>query len=110
MSEENRLELSTFAREWLNDLRRESGGYSSEVLGHINAQAAQIERLREVVTFPIITPEAPSTLHIRILAEHEKGLPVNAQDLINALMWRVKNQREQLARLNRRVEEYRSDD
>jgi hypothetical protein len=75
-------------------------------------QEREIERLREVVTIPLITPESSSssTLCIRVLAEHEKGLPVNAQDLINALMWRVKNQREQLARLNRRVEEYRTDD
>jgi len=65
--------------------------------------ADEIERLREVVTIPIITPEAPPGVYFRVLAEHEKGQPVNAQDLINALMWRVKNQREQLARLNRRV-------
>lgn len=67
--------------------------------------AAEIERLLEVVTIPLITPESSSSsaLCIRVLTEHEKGQPVNAQDLINALMWRVKNQREQLARLNQRV-------
>jgi hypothetical protein len=43
------IELSNFAREWLNDLRRESGGYSAEVFRHINAQAQEIERLRDAV-------------------------------------------------------------
>lgn len=71
---------------------------------------AEVERLKEVATIPLITPEAPPGLYMRVLTEHEKGQPVNVQDLINALMWRVKNQREQLARLNRRVEEYRTDD
>ena len=60
----------------------------------------EIERLREVVTIPLITPEAPPGFYFRVLAEHEKGLPVNAQDLINALLWRVGNQRRVIARLH----------
>jgi hypothetical protein len=83
---------------------------SSIVGAEIKWIVDEYDRLREVTTFPLITPEAPPGLYLRVLAEHEKGQPVNAQDLINALMWRVKNQREQLARLNRRVEEYRTDD
>lgn len=60
----------------------------------------ELLHLREVLTFPIITPEASShALFIRVLSEHEKGQPVNGQDLINALMWRVKNQRREIARL-----------
>jgi len=63
----------------------------------------EIEHLKEVVLIPLITPDAPAGFYFRVLAEHEKGDPVNTQDLINALMWRVKNQREQLARLNQRI-------
>jgi hypothetical protein len=48
-TEDNHLELSNFAREWLNELRRDSGGYSAEVLRHIHAQADEIERLRALV-------------------------------------------------------------
>lgn len=62
--------------------------------------AAELDRLQEVLTFPIITPEASShALFIRVLSEHEHGRPVNGQDLINALMWRVRNQRQEIARL-----------
>lgn len=60
----------------------------------------EVERLREVLTIPNITPDTTSSaLFIRTLSEHEKGQPVNGQDLINALMWRVKNQRKEIARL-----------
>lgn len=60
----------------------------------------EIERLREVLTIPNITPETKSSaMFIRTLSEHEKGQPVNTQDLINALMWRVRNQRKEIARL-----------
>lgn len=76
---------------------------SEELYALLADASREIQRLREVVTFPIITRDAPSILYIRVLAEHEKGQPVNAQDLINALMWRIKNQRDQLARLNQRV-------
>lgn len=66
----------------------------------LTAARLENERLQEVLTFPIITPEASSSaLFIRTLREHEKGQPVNGQDLINALMWRVKNQRQEIARL-----------
>jgi len=66
-------------------------------------QLAQIEidRLREVLTIPLITPDTTSSaFFIRVLSEHEKGLPVNTQDLINALMWRVRNQKREIARLH----------
>jgi hypothetical protein len=75
-------------------------GFDSEARLMMDA-ADEIERLREVVTFPIITPESTSpALFLRVLSEHEKGQPVNGQDLINALMWRVNNQRRELARLH----------
>ena len=70
--------------------------------------ADEIERLREVLTIPNITPE---TIHpavfLRTLTEHDKGQPVNTQDLINALMWRVRNQRRELARLQNETPEPR---
>jgi hypothetical protein len=78
--------------------------------GHWEKVRAKIEWLQEVVTIPLITPESPPGLYMRVLSEHEKGQPVNAQDLINALMWRVKNQRRELSLLQRRVEECRSND
>ena len=69
--------------------------------GEIPRLNAEIARLREVLTIPNITPDTTSSaLFIRTLTEHEKGQPVNAQDLINALMWRVKNQRKEIARLH----------
>lgn len=60
----------------------------------------EIAQLREVLTIPLITPDTTScAFFLRVLSEHEKGLPVNGQDLINALMWRVNNQRKEIARL-----------
>ena len=60
----------------------------------------EVERLQEVLIIPNITPDTTSSaMFIRTLSEHEKGQPVNTQDLINALMWRVKNQRREIARL-----------
>lgn len=109
-SEDQHLELSNFAREWLNDLRRESGGYSAEVFRHINAQAQEIERLRETLTFPRITPEAPVEQLMAILNDHDKGRPVNAQDLINALAWRVRNQRREISKLHERLRKKQSDE
>lgn len=76
----------------------------------LNAFADEIERLREVVTIPLITPEAPPGFYLRVLTEHEKGQPVNAQDLINALMWRVKNQKREIARLNEALRRKASDE
>lgn len=70
---------------------------------------AEVERLREVVTIPLITPEAPPGFYFRVLTEHEKGQPVNAQDLINALMWRVKNQRREIARFHEPLRKAYSD-
>lgn len=72
--------------------------------------ADEIERLQEVLTFPLITSEASSSaLFIRVLSEHEKGQPVNGQDLINALMWRVGNQRRELARQNQDIARLKND-
>jgi hypothetical protein len=109
-TEDDRLELSNFAREWLNDLRRESGGYSAEVFRHINAQSQEIERLREILTFPRIAPEAPAEQLMDILHDHDKGRPVNAKDLINALAWRVRNQRREISKLHERLRKKQSDD
>ena len=75
-------------------------GIAPPPLSLLSEAATEIERLREVVMFPIITPESTSSaLFLRVLSEHEKGQPVNGQDLLNALMWRVRNQRREIARL-----------
>lgn len=59
------------------------------------------ERLHEILTIPnIVSDTTSSAMILRTLREHEAGLPVNAQDLINALMWRVANQRREIARLH----------
>lgn len=72
--------------------------------------ANQIERLRETLTFPRITPEAPAEQLMAILHDHDKGRPVNAQDLINALAWRVRNQRREIAKLHERLRKKQSDE
>ena len=45
-----------------------------------------------------------------ILHDHDKGQPVNAQDLINALAWRVRNQRREIAKLHERLRKKQSDE
>ena len=72
--------------------------------------AAEIERLSETLTFPRITPEAPAEQLMAILHDHDKGRPVNAQDLINALAWRVRNQRREIAKLHERLRKKQSDE
>lgn len=49
---------------------------------------------------PEITTDSPDCQYAAVLAEAEKGEPVNTQDLINALWWRLGNQRRELARVN----------
>lgn len=84
----------------LKDAAERGGGYTELAEDCIR----EIERLREVVTIPLLTPETTaSALFLRVLTEHEKGQPVNAQDLINALMWRIRNQRKEIARLHERI-------
>lgn len=70
---------------------------------------AEIERLRETLTYTTLTPNAPSAQFIAILDAAEKGEPVNAQDLINALWWRVRNQRGELRKKNQEAERLRND-
>jgi hypothetical protein len=72
--------------------------------------AAEIERLRETLTFPRITPEATAEQFMAILHDHDKGRPVNGQDLINALAWRVRNQRREIAKLHERLRKKQSDE
>ena len=74
------------------------------------AAIAEIERLRETLTFPRITPEAPAEQLMAILHDYDKGRPVNAQDLINALAWRVRNQRREIAKLHERLRKKQSDE
>lgn len=72
--------------------------------------ANEIGRLQETVTFPTLTPDAPTEQFAKVLRDHEKGQPVNGQDLINALMWRVRNQRREISRLNEALRRKASDE
>jgi len=72
--------------------------------------ANEIGRLHEVTTCPRLTPDAPTEQFQAVLHDHDKGQPVNAQDLINALMWRVRNQRHEIAKLHERLRRKQSDE
>ncbi len=72
--------------------------------------AAEIERLQEVLACPRLTAEAPAEQYQVVLRDHDKGQPVNAQDLINALMWRNRNQRHEIAKLHERLRRKQSDE
>lgn len=61
---------------------------------------AQIERLKEILTCPQLTPEARADQFKAVLDQAEKGEPVNSLDLIDALWWRVRNQRREIAKLH----------
>lgn len=71
---------------------------------------AAYELLRETLTYPRLTPEAPTDQFAAVLRDHDKGLPVNAQDLINALAWRLGNQRREIAKLNEALRKKISDE
>lgn len=61
------------------------------------------ERLRETLTCSRLTLTAPTEQITAVLRDWEKGRPVNTQDLINALAWRVSNQRQELSKLHERL-------
>lgn len=65
---------------------------------------------RETLTCPRLTPDAPAEQFQAVLRDHDKGQPVNAQDLVNALMWRVRNQRHEIAKLHERLRRKQSDE
>lgn len=49
---------------------------------------------------PELRINSPNSQFADVFAEAERGEPVNAQDLINALWWKVRNQRREIARLH----------
>lgn len=49
---------------------------------------------------PELGADSPPGQFAAVLDEADKGHPVNTQDLINALWWRTRNQRTELARRN----------
>lgn len=71
---------------------------------------AAYEFLREILNFPRLTPDARTDQFAAVLRDHDKGEPVNAQDLINALMWRVRNQKREIVRLNEALRRKVSDE
>lgn len=105
MSEANRTEDLVTDLRWMMEHPDPPG--KRKILA---AAIAEIERLRETLTFPRITPEAPAEQLMAILHDHDKGRPVNAQDLINALAWRVRNQRREIAKLHERLRKKQSDE
>lgn len=60
----------------------------------------EIARLRETLNCPQLTAQAPAAQFKAVLDQAEKGEPVNTMDLINALWWRVRNQKREIARLH----------
>lgn len=64
---------------------------------------AEIERLRETLNCPRLTSTASTEQITAVLHDWDKGRPVNTQDLINALAWRIDNQRREIARLQERL-------
>jgi hypothetical protein len=71
--------------------------------GEIPRLNAEIERLKETLAYPRLTADAPTEQYKAVLHDVDKGLPVNGQDLINALWWRIANQRREINRLNERL-------
>lgn len=72
--------------------------------------AAELDRLHEILTHPNL-PRDPSPEQFKaVLREWEKGRPVNGQDLVNALVWRVNNQRREIVRLNEALRRKASDE
>jgi hypothetical protein len=95
-------ELIEKARKWPRD------GFGEGQL--FNDLADEIERLQEIVTCPRLTITAPTEQITAVLRDWDKGRPVNTQDLINALAWRVSNQRREIARLNEALRRKISDE
>jgi hypothetical protein len=73
---------------------------SSSLLGEA---ANEIERLKEIIDYPNLTPDASAEQFKAVLRDWEKGREVNSRDLIDALSWRVRNQSREIARLHERL-------
>lgn len=71
--------------------------------GEIPRLNAEIAQLKEQLACPRLTADAPTEQYKAVLDDFEKGIPVNAQDAINALHWRVRNQTREIARLHKRL-------
>lgn len=107
MNEHRPEDLVAAMREWADSLNPEH--YQGTV--HLLRKGAdEIERLRETLACPRLTPDAPAEQFQAVLRDHDKGQPVNAQDLVNALMWRVRNQRHEIAKLHERLRRKQSDE
>lgn len=53
--------------------------------------------------------DSPDGQFAAVLQDAEKGEPINTQDLINALWWRLRNQRREIARVNEQNMRLRED-
>lgn len=68
--------------------------------------AEELDRLHEILTFPTL-PRDPNPDQCKaVLRNWEKGRPVNGMDLVNALTWRLANQRSEIARLEATCQRY----
>ncbi|HSV90878.1 MAG TPA: hypothetical protein VLH80_07245 [Nitrospiraceae bacterium] len=74
------------------------------IVNTILQAADEIGRLHETLTCPSLTVTASTEQIKAVLHDWDKGRPVNTQDLINALAWRVANQRREIARLQGRLD------
>lgn len=52
-----------------------------------------------------LSADSPDIHFAAVLKEYERGEPISASDLINALSWRVRNQRKRIADLEHKVQE-----
>lgn len=102
-------ELADIIHDWYGRSGSQIGQYR---LSHLKTGKLirEIERLQETLACPRLTADAPTDQFAAVLSDHEKGQPVNGQDLINALMWRVRNQRKEIARLNEALRRKASDE
>lgn len=84
--------------------------YAMQAGAWMGEAAKEIERLQEIATCPRLTATAPVEQIKAVLHDWDKGREVNTQDLINALAWRVDNQRREIARLNEALRRKASDE
>lgn len=84
---------------FLQDIAAMGKKEGSETAAHALAQLGERRRGE-----PELDPDSPEVQFADVLKELEAGRPINPLDAINALQWKVQNQRRTLARLARKSE------
>lgn len=93
--------------EHLTRERDEWAGVAAERNREIANLRSDIAQLRgelslaeEGLAEPELRHDSPEIQFADVYAEYEKGHPVNTQDLINAMAWKIRNQRREIAKLH----------